>query len=155
VLAAQEAGMKAAVAGNHTTDVEKAAEEVVRQGLLKLGLVTDATSKQHRTWYTHGICHWIGLDVHDVGDYRRAFEPGMAFVIEPGLYIREGALDALEDTLENRAFKEKVRPVVLKYKDIGVRVEDSFLLTETGLVRLSARVPRTLEEIEAFMARRE
>jgi Xaa-Pro aminopeptidase len=123
--------------------------------LLKLGLVTDATSKQHRTWYTHGICHWIGLDVHDVGDYRRPFEPGMAFVIEPGLYIREAALDALEDTPENRAFKEKVRPVVLKYKDIGVRVEDSFLLTETGLVRLSARVPRTLEEIEAFMARRE
>jgi len=155
VLAAQEAGMKAAVAGNHTTDVEKAAEEVVRQGLLKLGLVTDATSKQHRTWYTHGICHWIGLDVHDVGDYRRAFEPGMAFVIEPGLYIREAALDALEDTPENRAFKEKVRPTVLKYKDIGVRVEDSFLLTETGLVRLSARVPRTLEEIEAFMAGRD
>jgi len=147
--------MKAAVAGNHTTDVEKAAEEVVRQGLLKLGLVTDATSKQHRTWYTHGICHWIGLDVHDVGDYRRALEPGMSFVIEPGLYIREAALDALEDTAENRAFKEKVRPVVQRYKDIGVRVEDSFLLTETGLVRLSARVPRSLEEIEAFMAGRE
>src|SRR6185503_14700998 len=155
VLAAQEAGMKAAVAGNYTTDVEKAAEEVVRQGLLKLGLVTDAASKQHRTWYTHGICHWIGLDVHDVGDYRRALEPGMSFVIEPGLYIREAALDALEDTAENRAFKEKVRPVVQRYKDIGVRVEDSFLLTETGLVRLSARVPRSLEEIEAFMAGRE
>ena len=123
--------------------------------MLKLGLSPTPTSKQHRTWYTHGICHWIGLDVHDVGDYRRALEPGMAFVIEPGLYIREAALDALEDTPENRAFKEKVRPVVLKYKDIGVRVEDSFLLTETGLVRLSARVPRTLEEIEAFMARRE
>src|SRR4029453_8797902 len=80
---------------------------------------------------------------------------GMAFVIEPGLYIREAALDALEDTPENRAFKEKVRPAVLRYKDIGVRVEDSFLLTETGLVRLSARVPRTLEEIQAFMAGRE
>jgi len=155
VLAAQEAGMKAAVAGNHTTDVEKAAEEVVKAGLLKLGLVTDAASKQNRSWYTHGICHWIGIDVHDVGDYRRAFEPGMAFVIEPGLYIREAALAALEDTPENGAFKEKVRPVVAKYKDIGVRVEDSFLLTETGLVRLSARVPRTLEEIEAFMAGRD
>jgi Xaa-Pro aminopeptidase len=157
VLAAQEAGMKAAVAGNHTTDVEKAAEEVVKQGLLRLGLLSDAgpTSKQQRTWYTHGICHWIGLDVHDVGDYRRALEPGMSFVIEPGLYIREAALDGLEDTPENRAFKEKVRPVVQKYKDIGVRVEDSFLLTETGLVRLSARVPRTLEEIEAYLAGRE
>ena len=109
VLAAQEAGMKAAVAGNHTADVEKAAEDVVKAGLLKLGLITDAASKQHRTWYTHGICHWIGLDVHDVGDYRRPLEPGMAFVIEPGLYIREQALDALEDTPENRAFKEKVQ----------------------------------------------
>ena len=62
---------------------------------------------------------------------------------------------ALEDTPENRAFKEKVKPAVAKYRDIGVRVEDSFLLGETGLVRLSARVPRTLEEIEAFMAGRE
>jgi Xaa-Pro aminopeptidase len=90
-----------------------------------------------------------------VGDYRRALEPGMAFVIEPGLYIRERALDGLEDTEENRAFKEKVKPALAKYKDIGVRVEDSFLLTETGLVRLSARVPRTLEEIESFMAGRD
>jgi Xaa-Pro aminopeptidase len=152
VLAAQEAGMKAAVVGNRTSDVEKAAEEVVKAGLLKLGLVTDAASEQFRTWYTHGICHWIGLDVHDVGDYRRPLEPGMAFVVEPGIYIREQALDALPDTPENRAFKEGVRPVVARYKDIGVRVEDSFLLGETGLVRLSARVPRTLEEIEAFMA---
>jgi Xaa-Pro aminopeptidase len=155
VLAAQEAGMKAAVPGNLTKDVEKAAEDVVKAGLLKLGLITDAASKQHRTWYTHGICHWIGLDVHDVGDYRRPLEPGMAFVIEPGLYIREQALDGLEDTPENRAFKEKVRPALARYKDIGVRVEDSFLLTETGLVRLSARVPRTLEEIESFMAGRD
>lgn len=147
--------MKAAVVGNRTSDVEKAAEQVVKAGLLELGLVTDAASAQFRTWYTHGICHWIGLDVHDVGDYRRPLEPGMAFVIEPGIYIREQALDALEDTPENRAFKEKVRPVVARYKDIGVRVEDSFLLSETGLVRLSARVPRTLEEIEAFMAGRD
>ncbi len=155
VLAAQEAGMKAAVLGNRTADIEKAAEELIKAGLLKLGLITDPASKQHRTWYTHGIAHWIGLDVHDVGDYRRPLEPGMAFVIEPGLYIREQALDALEDTPENRAFKDKVGPAVAKYRDIGVRVEDSFLVTETGLVRLSARVPRTLEEIEAFMAGRE
>jgi Xaa-Pro aminopeptidase len=155
VLLAQEAGMKAAVPGNRTSDVEKAAEDVVKAGLLKLGLITDAASKQVRTWYTHGICHWIGLDVHDVGDYRRPLEPGMSFVIEPGLYIREASLDALEDTPENRAFKEKVKPAVAKYRDIGVRVEDSFLLGETGLVRLSARVPRTLDEIEAFMAGRD
>jgi Xaa-Pro aminopeptidase len=155
VLAAQEAAMKAAVAGNHTSDVEQASEQVVKAGLLKLGLITDAASKQYRTWYTHGICHWIGIDVHDVGDYRRALAPGMAFTIEPGIYVREAALDALEDTPENRAFKQKVQPAVARYKDIGVRVEDSFLLTEAGLVRLSAGVPRTLGEIEAFMAGRD
>lgn len=155
VLAAQEAGMKAAVVGNRTVDIEKAAEEVVRAGLFELGLITDTSSKQHRTWYTHTVCHWIGIDVHDVGDYRRPLEPGMAFVIEPGLYIRDATLEALEDTPENRDLKEKVAPAVARYRDIGVRVEDSFLLTETGLVRLSARVPRTIEEIESFMAERD
>ena len=132
-------------------DIELAAEEVVRAGLLKLGLIIDPKGDQFRTWYTHGICHWIGLDVHDVGDYKRPLEPGMAFTIEPGIYIREAALDQLADTPENRAFKDKVGPVVQKYKNIGVRIEDSFLLTESGATRLSATVPRTVEEIEAFM----
>jgi Xaa-Pro aminopeptidase len=154
VLSAQEAGMKAARAGQHTSDVEKAAAEVVKAGLLRLGLITDASGDQFRTWYTHGICHYIGMDVHDVGDYRRALEPGMAFVIEPGLYIREQALDQVGDKPELKAFAEQVRPVVARYKDIGVRVEDSFLLTEQGLVRLSAGAPRTVEEIEAFLQQR-
>ena len=145
--------MQAARAGNRTSDVEAAAESVVKAGLLKLGLITDTAGDQFRTWFTHGICHYIGMDVHDVGDYERPLEPGMAFVIEPGLYIREAALDALPDTPENRAFIEKVRPAVRKYKDIGVRIEDSFLLTREGLKRLSETVPRTVEEIESFMRR--
>ncbi len=151
VLDAQEAGMRAARIGNTTRDVEKAAEEVVKAGLLKLGLITDAAGDQFRTWYTHGICHWIGLDVHDVGDYKRPLAAGMTFVVEPGLYIRPQALDALPDTPEHRAFKTAVAPAVQKYAQIGVRVEDSFLLTDTGLVRLSASVPRTIDEVEAFM----
>jgi len=154
VVAAQDAALKAVVAGNTTRAIELAAEEVVRAGLLKLGLVTDASGDQFRTWYTHGIAHWIGLDVHDAGDYKRPLEPGMAFTIEPGIYIRPQALDQLADTPENRAFKEKVRPAVEKYKNIGVRVEDSFLLTDTGPKRLSAKVPRTVEETEAFMRSR-
>src|SRR5688572_31566334 len=77
--------------------------------------------------------------------------PGMTFVIEPGIYIRESALDNLPKTAENAAFIDKVRPAVQKYKDIGVRLEDSFILTETGVKNLSARVPRTVAEIEAFM----
>ena len=154
VLEAQEAGMRAARVGNRTADVEKAAEEVVKAGLLKLGLITDATGDQFRTWYTHGICHWIGLDVHDVGDYQRPLEAGMTFVVEPGLYIRPQALDEMSDTAQNRAFKAAVLPAVQKYADIGVRIEDSFLLTDTGLTSLSATVPRTIAEIEAFMKAR-
>jgi Xaa-Pro aminopeptidase len=153
-LAAQEAGMRAAVAGNRTNDVEKAVAEAVKEGLLRLGLITDAKGDQYRTWATHGVCHWIGMDVHDVGDYRRPLEPGMSFVIEPGIYVREAALDDLEKTPENQAFVEKVRPAVRKYRDLGVRIEDSFLLTETGLVNMSAKVPRTLEEVEAFLKSR-
>jgi Xaa-Pro aminopeptidase len=78
----------------------------------------------------------------------------MAFTIEPGVYIREAALDNLEKTPENQAFVEKVRPVVKKYKDIGVRIEDSFLLTETGLVRMSEKVPYKLEDVEAYLKSR-
>jgi Xaa-Pro aminopeptidase len=153
VLAAQEAGMAAAKAGNRTVDIEKAAEEVTRAGLSKLGLITDPKSEQFRTWYTHGIAHWIGMDVHDVGDYRRRLEPGMAFTIEPGIYVRPEALEQLTDTPENRAFKAAVAPAVEKYKHIGVRVEDSFLLGADGLEQLSKDVPRTMEEIERLMAR--
>ncbi|MEO7156272.1 MAG: aminopeptidase P N-terminal domain-containing protein [Vicinamibacterales bacterium] len=154
VLAAQDAGMKAARIGAKTVDIERASEAVIKQGLLRLGLITDATGPQFRTWYTHGICHWIGMDVHDVGDYKRPLEAGMAFVIEPGLYVRPEALDQLPDTSENRAFREKVGPSVKKYAGIGVRIEDSFLLTDRELVRLSAKVPRTTQEIDDFMRSR-
>ena len=91
------------------------------------------------------------MDVHDVGDYQKPLAAGMTFVVEPGLYIRPQALDELPDTPENRTFRAAVAPAVEKYKHTGIRVEDSFLLTERGLKRLSATVPRTIEEIERFM----
>jgi Xaa-Pro aminopeptidase len=151
VLSAQEEGMKVARAGARVAEIHQKTVEVIKAGLLKLGLITDAAGDQYRIWYTHGSVHWIGLDVHDVGDNSRPLEPGMSFVIEPGVYIRESALDYLPKTAQNAAFIEKVRPLVKKYNDIGIRVEDSFLLTENGLHRLSAKVPRTIDEIEAFM----
>ena len=114
--------MAAAKIGNKTADIEKASEEVIKAGLLKLGLITDAKGEQFKTWYTHGICHWIGMDVHDVGDYDRPLAAGMAFVVEPGLYIRQQALDDMADTPANREFKEKVKAAALKYKNIGVRI---------------------------------
>jgi Xaa-Pro aminopeptidase len=151
VLAAQEAGMAAAKVGGKVVDIENATAAVVKKGLLALGLITDDTGEQFRTWYTHGVCHWIGMDVHDVGDYRKPLAAGMTFVVEPGIYVRPQALEALPDTPENRKFKDAVAKAVEKYKGLGVRVEDSFLLTETGLKNLSATTPRTIEEVERHM----
>ena len=152
VLAAQDAGMKAAKAGAKFADIQTACDDVLRAGLVRLGLVLDPAGQQFKIWSTHGVSHWIGMDVHDVAA-PRPLGPGMTFVIEPGIYIREAALENLPKTPENQAFIEKVRPVVQKYKDIGVRIEDSFLLTEKGLERLSAGTPRTIPEIEDFMKR--
>ena len=152
VFAAQEAGIKAAKIGARTQDIQNACDEVLRAGLVRLGLATQATGTQFKIWATHGVTHWIGHDVHDVGVRGKPLAAGMTFVIEPGIYIREAALDNLPRTPENLAFIEKVRPAVQKYKDIGIRIEDSFLLTETGLENLSRTVPRTLEEVERFLA---
>ena len=124
---------------------------MIKAGLLKLGLITDAAGDQYRMWYTHGANHYIGIDVHDVGERTRPLQPGMAFSIEPGIYIRQSALDALPSTPDNRALIDRIQPAVKKYLDIGVRIEDAFLLEETGLRRLTASAPRTIEEIEAFM----
>jgi Xaa-Pro aminopeptidase len=151
VLAAQEAGITAAKAGNRFTDIQAACDEVLRAGLVRLGLVTEPKGQQFKIWSTHGVSHWIGMEVHDVA-VPRPLGPGMTFVIEPGIYIRDAALDNLPKTPENAAFIEKVRPMVQKYRNLGVRIEDSFLLTEAGLERLSSGVPRTIGEIERFMA---
>jgi Xaa-Pro aminopeptidase len=154
VLHAQDEGAAAAKAGATLQDVHKKTVEVMKAGLLKLGLITDTTNDQYKTWYTHGASHYIGIDVHDVGSNTKPLEPGMAFTIEPGIYIRQSALDALPRTPENAAFIEKVQTAVRKYADTGVRIEDSFLLEENGLRRLSGSVPRTIDEIESFMRKR-
>ena len=153
VYAAQQAGEKASKAGAPVSAIQNACDEVLRAGLFKLGLVTEPTGTQFKIWSTHGVSHWIGHDVHDVGVRGKPLAPGMAFVIEPGIYIRPQALDNLPLTPANAAFIAKVKPLVEKYKDIGVRIEDSYLLTPTGLERLSASVPRTIEEIEGWMKR--
>ena len=152
IFAAQQAGEKAAKVGAEVRDIQRACDEVLRAGLVKLGLVTDASGMQFKTWATHGVSHWIGMDVHDVA-IPRPLGPGMAFTIEPGIYIREAALDDLPKTAANLAFAEKVRPLVQKYKNMGVRIEDSYLLTDSGLERLSAGVPRTIAEVEQFLKR--
>ena len=153
VYAAQQAGEKAAKIGGQPRDIQAACDEVLRAGLVRLGLVTDPAGMQFKIWATHGVTHWIGMDVHDVGVPRKPLDAGMAFTIEPGIYIREAALNDLPKTAENLSFIDKVRPLVAKYKNIGVRIEDSYLLTSAGLERLSKSVPRTADEIESFLKR--
>jgi Xaa-Pro aminopeptidase len=154
VLAAQEAGIREAHAGSSLAAIHRKTVEVMKSGLLRVGLITNPDSDQYRLWYTHGATHYLGVDVHDVGDRNRPLELGMAFTIEPGVYIRASALEALPRSPANDAFIAEIQPALRKYTDIGIRIEDSFLLDASGLRRLSAAVPRTIDEIEQFMRSR-
>lgn len=152
VYDAQEAAAKVARPGATMADLENAANRVMIDGLYKLGLITDKNSGQYRLWYMHGLGHWLGMNVHDVGDYGGSLQPGMTYTNEPGIYIREDALNYLPDTPEWKSFKEKVRPAFEKYKNIGVRIEDDMRITSGGVEWMTRALPRKLEDIEAFMA---
>ncbi|HKO95766.1 MAG TPA: aminopeptidase P family protein [Pyrinomonadaceae bacterium] len=152
VYDAQEAAGKASKPGALISDVDRAATAVIKAGLLKLGLITDINSNQHRLWFMHGTSHWLGMNVHDVGSYGTRLEPGMIFTNEPGIYIRPDSLDNLPQTAENQKFIAAVKPAFEKYKGIGVRIEDDMLITPGGVDWLTKALPRKLSEIEAFMA---
>lgn len=155
VYDAQEAGAKVIRPGAVYSDVHRAATEVIKNGLLKLGLITDRNSDQYRLWFMHGTTHFLGMNVHDVG-YAARLEPGMVFTNEPGIYVR---LDALENRPFNfkpedwEKFKKRVGPAFERYKGIGVRIEDDMLVTDTGTRWMTAALPRKLTEIEAFIAK--
>ena len=153
VFDAQEAAAKASKPGALISDVNRAATEVIKAGLLKLGLITDRDSGQYRTWFMHGTSHWLGMNVHDVGNYGARLEPGMIFTNEPGIYIRLDALDNLPQSPENQKFIAAVRPAFEKYKGIGVRIEDDMLITSDGVKWMTEALPRRLTDIEAFIAR--
>jgi Xaa-Pro aminopeptidase len=133
--------------------VQGATAEVIKDGLFKLGLITSKDNNEFRTWYMHGSSHWIGMNVHDVGDYRVPLAAGEMLTVEPGIYIRPDALDVLPKTPENEHFIKAVRPAFEKYKGIGVRIEDDVLVTSGDPIIMSAAVPRKLEDVEATMAR--
>jgi Xaa-Pro aminopeptidase len=165
VYDAQDAVAAVTRPGATKADIEKASAKAVQEGLIKLGLITamdatyDATwqgktikMQQYKLWFMHGNSHWLGMNVHDVGDYGAPLKPGMVFTNEPGLYFRLDALDYLPDTSANRAFLEKVRPVYDRYRGIGIRIEDDMLVTEKGVEWMTAALPRKLEDVEAFMA---
>ena len=157
VYDAQEAGAKAARPGALKSDVHRAATEVIKDGLIKLGLIVDRNSDQYRLWFMHGTSHWLGMNVHDVGDFpgrpEPRLEPGMVFTNEPGIYIRPDALDNLPKTEKNEKFIAAVRPAFEKYKNIGVRIEDDMLITPSGVKWLTEALPRKMSAIEFFIAR--
>lgn len=130
VYDAQEAGIKASVAGASFRDPHNAALEVVTKGLMELGIIKEA--KEARTYFPHGTSHYLGLDVHDAGTYQ-ALKPNQVITVEPGIYIPENS-DCDE-----------------KWWGIAVRIEDDILITENGPVNLSEMAPRSAEAIEAMM----
>jgi Xaa-Pro aminopeptidase len=111
---------------------------------------------QRLLYYMHGLGHGIGLDVHDPGAAGGGggggsnLTPGSAFTIEPGIYVRENLLDIIPRTTRNLAMIEKIRPAVQRYRGMGVRIEDDYIMTSGGLEWVS-RAPREMNEIEALM----
>jgi Xaa-Pro aminopeptidase len=106
---------------------------------------------QLRLYYMHSLGHGVGLDVHDPN--LSPFDEGSAFTIEPGIYVRGDVFDFLPDTERNRAMIQRLRPALERYRDIGVRIEDTYLVTGNGVERVSAGAPREIAEIEAMLAR--
>ena len=155
VFAAQKAAARATRPGATLNDVHTAAAEVIKDGLFKLGLITDksSSSNQYRIWFMHGNSHFLGMNVHDVGTRATKLDVGMTFTNEPGIYIREDALEYLPKTPENEKFIAAVHTAFEKYKNIGVRIEDDMLVTADGVKWMTAAIPRSLPDIEAFIAR--
>lgn len=145
VLEANEAAIAKVKPGNHWDDPHLAAVQVVTQGLVKLGLLKGRVPKlikdgAYRRFFMHRTGHWLGMDVHDVGDYKvgdewRILEPGMAMTIEPGIYIPGGS-----------------RGVPKRMHNIGIRIEDDVVVTRTGVEVLTAQAPKSVAAIEALMS---
>ena len=156
VWAARQAALAEAEPGHPMTEgdgsLDAAAVGVFKDGLLKLGLITDPGGEQYAIWFNHGIGHSIGLNVHDAVEIS-GLQPGMVVTIKPGLYIRPNALDTLPKTAENEKFVAAVRPAFERYKGIGVRIEDDVLITNDGPRVMTSGIPARLEEVEAAIAR--
>jgi len=145
VLEAQQAAIAAVKPGNHWNEPHDAAVRTITQGLRRIGLLRGSVaslirSAAYKKFFMHRTGHWLGMDVHDVGDYKvseewRVFEPGMVLTVEPGIYIPRGT-----------------RSVPRRFWNIGVRIEDDVVVTRGGCEVLTAAAPTDPDEIEALMA---
>ncbi len=144
VLAAQLAAMKQVKPGNHWNQPHEAAVKEITEGLVVLGLLEGEPKDlidegAYRAFYMHKTGHWLGLDVHDVGRYKigdrwQTFELGMVLTVEPGIYVSHDC-DSVDE----------------KWRGIGIRIEDNLLVTADGHEVLTAKVPKSIEDIEALM----
>ncbi|MBY5993593.1 Xaa-Pro aminopeptidase [Ferrimonas balearica] len=144
VLEAEKAAVAMLKPGISIKDANAVALKILVGGLVELGILEGEVDslieeEAYKPYYMHGLGHWLGIDVHDVGDYRtpdrgRQLEPGMVITVEPGLYIGPDA---------------EVDP---RWRGIGIRIEDDVLITEEGHRNLTVDVPKEIEEIEALMA---
>lgn len=144
VLEAQLAAIEAVAPGTAWNVPHDVTVRVITEGLVRLGLLEGNVDEliaadAYRPFYMHRAGHWLGIDVHDVGDYKidgtwRLMEPGMVTTIEPGIYVAPDNEDVDE-----------------KWRGIGIRIEDDVLVTRTGRRVLSLGAPKTVEEIESFM----
>ena len=147
VLAAQAAAIAKVKPGNHWNEPHEAAVRVITKGLVELGILKGRVSQlikeeAYKAFYMHRTGHWLGMDVHDVGDYKvggewRMLEPGMVLTVEPGLYLPAG-----------------IKGLARKWRNIGIRIEDDVLVTRDGYEVLSRDAPKQVDEIEALMAAR-
>lgn len=144
VLAAQLAAIEEVRPGNTWNDPHMAAVKVLTKGLVKLGILKGRTAQlikneAYKRFYMHRTGHWLGMDVHDVGEYKfgddwRVLEPGMILTVEPGLYIPPAS-----------------KGVAKKWWGMGIRIEDDVLVTRKGYDVLSKGAPKTVDEIESLM----
>ena len=169
VRSAQASAERAAKPGASWRAVSDSASRIIATGLAGLGLIeaADATydcgpaaaprkCPQASLYYMHGLGHGIGLEVHDPDQIHISgvIGTGSAFSIEPGIYVRENLIDIIPDTPGNKAFREKIGPAVKRYANIGVRIEDNYLVTPDGTEWASCGLPREIEEIESLMKER-
>jgi Xaa-Pro aminopeptidase len=154
VLDAQQAAMDLVRPGATFSTLDSAINRVIGNGLKSLGLIRD--TKDARMYTLHGYCHWIGLEVHDVGGYTEGgkpmtFRPGMVFTIEPGIYVRSDIPDKMKERGYSDEEVSEFRRSMEPYMNIGVRIEDDILVTESGMENLSTAAPRSIEDIEELM----